>query len=365
MTWQNIKAAFCHFYFYNYAPIHLISYMFDHALWGMRPAGFIFTNIFIHAANGILFYFLLVKLSWRRLIAFIAALIFLIHPIQVESVAWISERKNVLSLFFFLVAFYCYHVYREREGRSHWEFYAFSLGALLLSLLTKATGVVFPLVLLAFDLCFPQNRNRRICLVDKIPFFLAAFATALITIKSQSPEIGGGTTSYHGGTPLTTLLTMLPVFVRYLGMTLWPTNLSPVYSPFIKTGFDLEVAASGLLLVLVVGLGIFLYHRKRDLLFWLLLFFIGLLPVSQIVPLVTLMNDRYLYLPMIGASAFLAHFLFLSTNKMSEKTGECNRYFGFLGFPYSLLYFNNTENPRLAERPRSLAGRNPQSSEFT
>ncbi len=319
LTWQNIKAAFSHFYFYNYAPIHLISYMFDYTLWGLRPAGFIFTNIFLHAANGILLYSLLIKLLRRRLPALTAALIFLIHPVQVESVAWISERKNVLSLFFFLVAFYCYLLYRENKGRFYWEFYACSLGAFLLSLLTKATGVVFPLVLLAFDLCFPQKRNRKVWLLDKIPFLLAAFAAALITIKSQSPEIGGGTTSYHGGTPFTTLFTMMPVFVRYLGMTFWPTNLSATYSPSIRTGIDLEVTVSAILLLLIIALGIFLYYRKRDLSFWLLLFFLGLLPVSQIVPLVTLMNDRYLYLPMVGASAFLASLLFMAIRKDSER----------------------------------------------
>ena len=319
LTWQNIKAAFSHFYFYNYAPIHLISYMFDYTLWGMHPAGFIFTNIFLHAANGILFYSLLIKLSWRRLSASTAALIFLIHPVQVESVVWISERKNVLSLFFFLVAFYGYLLYRENRGRFHLGFYASSFVALVLSLLTKATAVVFPLVLLAFDLCFPQKCNRRIWLLNKIPFLLAAFAAALITIKSQSPEIGGGTTSYHGGTPLNTLFTMLPVFIRYLGMTMWPTNLSAVYSPPIRTGMDLEVAFSAMLLFLVMALGIFFYYRKRDLLFWLLLFFLGLLPVSQIVPLVTLMNDRYLYLPMVGASAFLTSLLFMAIHKDSER----------------------------------------------
>jgi tetratricopeptide (TPR) repeat protein len=315
LTWQNIKTVFSSSYFYNYAPIHLISYMVDYTLWGLRPAGFIFTNIFIHAANGVLFYFLLKKWWWRTFPAFIAALIFLIHPVQVESVVWISERKNVLSLFFFLIAFYCYLLYREHNGRFHLGFYVSTFFALVLSLLTKATPVVFPLVLLAFDICFPQKRHRRVWLVDKIPFFLAVLVAALLTIKSQSPEIGGGTTSYHGGTPLTTLYTMMPVLIRYLGMTLWPTNLSAVYSPAIKSGIDLEVALSAMLLFLIMVLGIFFYYRKRDLLFWLLTFFLGLLPVSQIVPLVTLMHDRYLYLPMIGASAFLSSLFFMALHR--------------------------------------------------
>lgn len=319
LTWENIRAAFSHSYFYNYAPIHLISYMVDYTLWGMRPGGFIFTDIFLHASNGILFYFLLTKLSWRRLAAFTAALIFIIHPAQVESVAWISQRKTVLSLFFYLVAFYFYLLYREKKGKLHWGFYACSLGGFLLSLLAKATSVVFPLFLLAFDLFFPQRSDRRGWILDKIPFAILAIAIALITVASQSPEIGGGTRSYYGGTPWTTLLTMLPVFVRYLGLTLWPTNLSAVYSPTIRTGVDPEVAVCALILLLVAGFGIFLLLRKRALFFWFLLFFLGLLPVSQIVPFVTLINDRYLYLPMVGASAFLASSLWIALDNNSER----------------------------------------------
>jgi len=150
-------------------------------------------------------------------------------------------------------------------------------------------------------------------IVDKIPFFISAFVIALVAMKSQSVELaaGGGRTSFHGGSPYATLLTMLPVLVRYVGITLWPMNLSAVYAPTIKTGIDFEIAQAGLLLSLIVILGVILYYRRRDILFWLLFFFLGLLPVSQIVPLVTLMNDRYLYFPLLGAAAFIVAVAFL------------------------------------------------------
>ena len=102
-------------------------------------------------------------------------------------------------------------------------------------------------------------------------------------------------------------------------MIFWPSDLSAVYAPAIKSGFDIEVGLSALVLALIIALGIFLYHRRRDLLFWLVLFFIGLLPVSQIVPIVTLMNDRYLYFPMLGAAAFIAGVVFLAIDK-EQKT---------------------------------------------
>jgi tetratricopeptide (TPR) repeat protein len=292
-------------YFYNYAPIHLLSYMVDDALWGLRPAAFALTNVLLHAANGVLFYLLLVELGWRRLSAWAAALIFLVHPVQVESVAWISQRKAVLSLFFFLLALLAFVHYRRADGRRRWGIYAGSLLAFGLALLTKATTVVFPLIAVLFDWHFERERSRATWLLDKLPFLGAAVAVGVATVRAQSPEIGGGTTGYHGGSPLGTLLTMLPVLIRYLGMIAWPTRLSAVYAPPIKTGLDLEVLGAAAVLALIVAGGVYLYRRRSEQLVWLLFFAIGLLPVSQIIPIVTLMNDRYLYLPMLGASAFI------------------------------------------------------------
>ena len=310
-TWGNIKTAFSTFYEGNYAPIQIISYMFDHAIWGLKPSGFILTNILIHTANGILFYFLLTRLSWHRLPACLAALIFLVHPVQVESVVWISQRKNLLSMMFFLLSLYSYILYYEKSEKLWGAPYVSSMVFFILALLTKSVAVILPLVLTAFDLCAPSKRDRKTLIVDKIPFFIAALIIALVAMKSQSGEFAGGRTSYHGGTPYATLLTMLPVLMRYVGMTLWPLDLSAVYAPAIKTGIDFEVAQATLLLFLIVMLGVLLYYRRRDLLFWFLFFFLGLLPVSQIVPIVTLMNDRYFYFPLLGASAFIVAVAFL------------------------------------------------------
>jgi hypothetical protein len=317
-TWENIKAIFSTTYADNYAPVHVLSYLLDHEIWGMQPAGFVLGNLILHTANGILLYLLLVTLSWRRPAALLAAVIFVAHPVQVESVAWISQRKAVLSGFFFLIALQAWIFYR-REGSKRWIWYAASSAAFVLALLAKATTVVFPLVALAFDLCSGREwRDRRFWL-DKLPFLVAAFAMAVVTVIAQSPDVGGGTTGYHGGSPWATLLTMLPIFARYLGMTLWPTGLSALYAPVVRTGIDLAVVASALLLAGVAGLAVVLWKRRKPLLFWLLLFFIGLLPVSQIVPFVTIINDRYLYLPMIGAAAFLSDVAFLAFDRASAR----------------------------------------------
>ncbi len=324
VTWANIKTIFTSVLLGNYAPVQIISYMFDYLIWGMRPAGFIFTNILVHTANGILFYCLLTRLSWNKLAAGAAALIFLIHPVQVESVVWVSQRKNVLSLLFFLLSFLWYLSYKDRDaaGGQRRSWYALSLIAFILSLLAKSVSIVLPLVLFSFDCCVSTGRDQRNfknLLIDKIPFVAVAVVFVFITIKSQAVTMGGGRATYLNGSLVDTLLTMLPIFIQYLKLVFWPANLSAVYAPPIKTGLDFDVAAAVVLLSLIAGFGIFLYNRRRDLLFWIVFFFLGLLPVSQIIPIVTLMNDRYLYFPMLGAAAFIAGSAFLTIDKAGDK----------------------------------------------
>jgi hypothetical protein len=162
-------------------------------------------------------------------------------------------------------------------------------------------------VLLLFDICFQEKHDVRRLLLDKIPLIVLAAIFGLWAVKSQSVQVqGGGITSYHGGSPYTTFLTILPVLIRYLTMIIWPAKLSAFYDPPIKTHVDSEVAWAAFLLVLLCLMGVMLYRWRRSVFFWFALFFICLLPVSQIVPIVTLMNDRYLYFPMLGAAAFLS-----------------------------------------------------------
>jgi protein O-mannosyl-transferase len=306
LTLENIKAAFSTEFVGNYAPIHIVSYMFDYELWGIHSFGFILINILLHAANGILFYLLLRRLSGEGPWILLASLVFLLHPVQVESVVWVSQRKNLLAMFFFLVGFHSYTLYKERQETPGLGFYWLSVAALALSLLSKSVAVVFPLVLVLFDVCYRREHRFRSVLIDKIPFILLAAAFAFMAIQSHSVQVQGGGTSYHGGNSYTTLLTMLPVFIRYLLLVVWPANLSAFYDPPIKTHFDTEVLLAACLLGLLACAGAILYRKRADLFFWLVLFGVALLPVSQIVPIVTLMNDRYLYFPMLGAAALLA-----------------------------------------------------------
>lgn len=303
MSLGHMREAFTRFYGGNFAPLQIISYMIDHSLWGLRPGCFVFTNVLIHCMNGILFYFLLFRMTQRRAVGFLAAFIFLFHPVQVESVAWISQRKNLLAMFFFLAAFYFYISFRTDEKHRPRLFYILSVSAFILALLSKSVAIILPLVLVLYDLCCLAKPARKSWVINKIPYLLAAGAAVIITLISQQAEQGGGRMSYDIEGPLAVFYTMLTVLVRYFKLLFWPTDLSALYTPPMRLGVDGVVAWSALFAVFLVVLGVYLYRRKKELFFWYALFFIGLLPVSQVVPLVTLMNDRYLYFPMLGAAA--------------------------------------------------------------
>ena len=304
LTWEHVKEAFARFYVGNYAPIQIISYMVDYSVGGLRPGVYLFTNVLLHVTNGILFYVLLFRLTRRTVIAFLAAFIFLLHPVQVESVAWISQRKNLLAMFFFLAAFHFYISYRLAEKTKGTLSYIFSVAAFTVALLSKTVAIILPLVLFLYDLCYREKTERPSWLVNKIPFISIAGVALLVALKSQLPEYDGGRISYAIEGPLGVFYTMLTVLVRYCKIIFWPMELSALYMPPMKVRIDSAVVLSALFAVFLIILGWYLYRRRKELFFWYALFFVGLLPVSQIVPLVTLMNDRYLYFPLLGAAAF-------------------------------------------------------------
>jgi len=196
-------------------------------------------------------------------------------------------------------------LYKQGKEKPEQLFYWLSLVAFTFSILSKSVAVVFPLVLLLFDLCYRKERGFGALVFNKIPFILFAAVFGLVAIQSHSAQVQGGGTSYHGGSLYATFLTMLPVLIRYLTMIFWPANLSAFYDPPIKTHVDSEVAWAAFLLALLCLLGVTVFRRKREMFFWFVLYFVCLIPVSQIIPIVTLMNDRYLYFPMLGAAAFL------------------------------------------------------------
>jgi hypothetical protein len=206
----------------NYWPITWTSYWIEHKLWGMNPTGYHLTNILIHALSAILAWRILrrLRVPWPLPVA----LVFAVHPVAVESVAWISQRKTILAMLFFLVALLAYLRFEESGNR---RLYGWALAAFILALLSKGSVVGLPVVLV---LCAWWRRGRieRLDIVRSLPFFAASAVMSGVEIwfqvhRSIGPDVvrGGGLLARAAGAGTAVWF--------YILKTLWPARLIFVY----------------------------------------------------------------------------------------------------------------------------------------
>jgi Tfp pilus assembly protein PilF len=305
LTAANAAWAFTAFSAGNWHPLTWISHMADCQIFGLDPAGHHLVNALLHALNAALLFHVFARLTgapWRSL--FLAAL-FAVHPLNVESVAWIAERKNVLSTLFWLLTLAAYHRYVLRPGTGR---YLAVAGAFALGLLSKPMVVTLPLVLLLLDFwplgrLDPRARDaprvaRRLVL-EKVPLLALAAASALLTVLAQ--RAGGAITSLQDIPFGLRVANALTAYVRYLGKAAWPAELSAFY-PHPGAALPLwKPALAGLVLV-AVSAAVVRAAPARGYLpvgwFW----YLGtLVPVIGLVQVGSqAMADRYAYVPLIG-----------------------------------------------------------------
>lgn len=304
ITVANLKQIFFYPFYSVYAPLHILSYMFDYAIWGLNPAAFKIINVVMHAACAIVFYHLLLRLHLNDIQAFIATLLFSIHPVQVESVVWASERKSMLSLLFFLGAWFAWDIWNRDDVRNRYRWYLFSLACFTLSLISKPITVILPCILIAQELFLNDKKITINTMKPMIPYMLLSGGFILLLLTTAKGA-GGGTVPYHGGSFGISAMNMIPVFSRYLWLLVMPTNLCLIYNAPLKSSPDSAILVYALILLLFIITWLWLGKRKPVYFFWLSIYIVGLLPVSNIIPIVTLMNDRYLYYPMLGIAPFM------------------------------------------------------------
>jgi tetratricopeptide (TPR) repeat protein len=255
----------------NYQPLSWLTLGLDYTLWGMDPAGYHLTSVLLHATNAVLVYLLVQVLLRRagaepvglRAAAAVGALFFAVHPLRVESVAWVTERRDVLCGVFYLLTVlgYLWMEEAKREGRPWRGLLFFSLGCFALSLLAKAWGMTLPAVLLLLDVYplrrFPDGRGRRVLLLEKVPYALLAFAGFLLTLRAFAPFQATRTLAEHGVFARAAQAAYGLVF--YVWKTLVPLRLSPLYvleekldpsSPPYLLAFALVIAVTVALVLL-------------------------------------------------------------------------------------------------------------------
>jgi tetratricopeptide (TPR) repeat protein len=299
----------------SYRPVRDVSYALDYAIWGANPLGFHLTNVLIHAANVILVFLLMMRVTGTRLAAAIAAFVFAVHPIQTDAVSYVSGRRDVLFATFYLASFYSYLESRRRKSRVLFALFLILWG---LSLLTKEMAASLPLVIFAWSFC-EELRDRRPVkwnsLVrsgaaavrrDWLLYSLCAAAVAgyvflMVFLRRASVRAVPGSFDYWGGGFFDNLLTMSRVHVWYLKQLIVPTPIAQYFGAFeISTSiFDWRVIGSLVLLGATVAAGFYALRWSWLITFAMLAYFAMLLPVSHLIPHHELLADHYLYLPMV------------------------------------------------------------------
>ena len=359
LTLASIQWAFTSSYSSNWHPLTWLSHMLDCQLYSLKPAGHHITNLLFHIANSLLLFGLLHRLTgalWRS--AFAAAL-FALHPLHVESVAWVSERKDVLSAFFFMLTLWAYVRYTEKSALSNQRsvagspasgtpaadngqrtaqhatrnthpvsilhppssiFYLLALSFFALGLMSKPMLVTLPFVLLLLDY-WPLGRLQlstinpplsttvrpstlRRLVVEKTPFFGLAAISCVLTFLVQNAS---GAMPSLAKSPLELrLANALVAYARYLGKTFWPSKLA-VFYPYSPLSLDSWQVVGAALLLLTATAAVVLIGRRGPYLLVGWLWFLGTL-----VPVIGLVQvgkqswaDRYTYLPHVGL--FLCH----------------------------------------------------------
>ena len=299
VTWEHIKQILANPYYLNYSPLHLFSYMLDHAMAGLNAYAFhLSNNIWAGIVAGFV-YLVGLALTRHRLTAIAAAVLFVVHPVHVEAVAWISSRKDLVAAAFMLPSLLAYLKYRHRGGPG---WYLVSLFLFLLALLGKLSVVTFPIVFLGFDL-FVEKRPLKRSIVDKIPF---AFFGILIALAVQHAQPGTGTHpdfSMRAASVLQAiwLLTGFGTYVLY--------RVPPGY------GTALTQIAGALFLVALFVLPLLLrkrYPLVTVLICWILFTYLP----TQVLPFSYPVADRYLFLPSVGAAILIAWLVFKATDRL-------------------------------------------------
>lgn len=307
LTWPGVRWAFTTGHAANWHPLTWLSHMVDVSLFGLKPAGHHATNLFLHTIAAIL-----VLLAFEALTgsvgrsAWIAAL-FAVHPAHVESVAWISERKDVLSAVFWFATILAYVAWVRKRGAAR---YALVFLLFVLGLMSKPMVVTLPVVLLLLDV-WPLGRFRDAVtpeplgrllgrrMVEKLPLFLLAIASSVVTLLVQ--RAGGAVRPLEAYPIGVRLGNAILAYVRYLRVAFWPTDLA-VFYPHPGKSITLTAVAAGALLLLVITAAVVALRRSAPFLLvgwaW---FVVTLLPVIGLVQVGNQATaDRYTYIPYVG-----------------------------------------------------------------
>ncbi len=313
LTWTTVKWAFTTFDQANWHPLTWLSHALDCQLFGLNPAGPHYENVLLHAVNAVLLFLLLQRATGLRWRSLMVAALFALHPINVESVAWAAERKNVLSMLFFLLALHAYVWYTRKPALLR---YGVMVLLLALGFMSKSQVISFPFLLLLLDY-WPLRRigaagaagpalqgegvprqSSAWLMLEKVPLLLLSAASAVVTMKAQ--KAGGAVQSFSQYSLPLRLETAVISYVRYLGKAFWPSNLVALY-PHPTQLYPVWQVVAAVVLLLAISAWVLRARDRRYLAvgwFWFLGSMVPMLGLVQVGA--QAMADRYAYIPFIG-----------------------------------------------------------------
>lgn len=299
LSWTGIKEIFSTPYLANYQPLTILTYSLEYYFFKLSAFPYHLNNVILHILNVVLLLWFVNKLTSEIFVAFIAALLFGIHPLHVESVTWVSGRKDVLYAFFFILGMLSYLKYKDSKDK---KYYIITLILFILSCLSKGMAVTFPVILVLIDY-FKDTEFKLSKQLDKIPFFLISLIFGIITYKVQK---SGGAVAFASNEAYTLsdriLFANYSLFF-YIYKMLLPWHLSGLYPYPQNAGAALPAAyyISPFINALFLAWIIFSIKKSKKIIFGSLFFLAAIFPVLQIVSIgAAIAADRYFYIASVG-----------------------------------------------------------------
>jgi len=308
LDWKNIQTIFTLKKGGTYQPIRAVSYAIDYHFWKLNPLGYHITNILFYILTCIMIYFTILRLSINLRektlpeshgrVALFGSLLFAAHPVHVEAVTWMVGRKEVLQGFFFFLAFYSYLKGRGEEGSKKIIYLSVVLVSLLLAVLSKPSAVVFPGVIILYEITLAKEKS--LSFIKKHWVFLSAalLVSGIFTfIMMKVMFEAGGIKHYRGADISSNILLCLYVFLQNIKLLIFTINYSAAYSFVVSMPvFSLKNVILILITVSLFTFSILSLRRTKVIFFSLFFFLITLVPYLNIIPISTLKADRYVFI---------------------------------------------------------------------
>ena len=308
LNWDGLKRIFKYEKGNTYQPVRILSYAIDYSFWKLNPMGYRLTSIFFYILTCVMVFLVLRRISAglrkeaspdsHERVALFGTLLFAAHPVHVEAVTWLAARKEVLQGFFFFFAFYLYLKGREESGRKKITYFVFVLFTILLATLSKPSAVVFPAVILIYEIALRQKGVVDFVKKHWLFFALSVFVSVFFTsILIKVMFDAGGVKPYRGGSFLSNVLVSFYAFLYNIKLLAFKINYSAAYTinipnPILGLRTLLFVVITLLLTVLS------LWSLKKGKIFFFSFFFfvVTVLPYLNLVPISTLLADRYVFI---------------------------------------------------------------------